>query len=152
MAQPASITVIKNNHLGHEVFRYDGVILSRNDKEIVLEAFFNRDDLDLGYVVFRRGDRFIERYYTDRWYNIFEVHDRDDDHLKGWYCNFTRPAHFNEDNIIFDDLALDLWVFPDRRTLILDQDEFDQLPLNTGERSAVLDALEELQRSPVFST
>ena len=57
-----------------------------------LEAFFDRDDMELGYTVFKRGDRFVETYYDDRWYNVFAVYDRDDGGLMGWYCNICRPA------------------------------------------------------------
>src|SRR5690349_13550539 len=102
------VLVIKNNHLGKEMLRYDGVILKRNDSGILLEAIFDRDDLDLGYTVFRRGDRFVEWFYSDRWYNIFEIHNAEDDQIKGWYCNFTRPAKFGDTRIEADDLALDL--------------------------------------------
>jgi protein associated with RNAse G/E len=144
MSHGEPVLVIKNNYAGAEVFRYEGVILKRDQTEIVLEARFNRDDMQLGYAVFRRGDRFVERFYSDRWYNIFEVHDVDDDHLKGWYCNFTRPATFDDGRIEADDLALDLWVYPDRRKLVLDREEFDALPINASERAAVLAALDEL--------
>jgi hypothetical protein len=146
MSQREPVLVIKNNHAGEEVFRYDGVILRRGPTQIILEATFNRDTVDLGYIIFRRGDRFVERFYSDRWYNIFEIHDVDDDHLKGWYCNFTRPAIFDDGRIEADDLALDLWVYPDRRKLVLDREEFDGLPISGEERQSVLAALEELKR------
>jgi hypothetical protein len=139
------VLVIKNNHLGKEMLRYNGVILNRNDSGILLEAIFDRNDLDLKYTVFRRGDRFVEWFYSDRWYNVFEIHDADDDHVKGWYCNFTRPAKFVDGRIEADDLALDLWVYPDGRMLVLDQDEFDALAIGNEERSAVLAGLEELK-------
>lgn len=139
------VLIIKNNHDGKEMLRYEGVILKRDESEVLLEARFERDDIDLGYTVFRRGDRFVERFYRDRWYNIFEIHDVDDDHIKGWYCNFTRPARFGDGRIEADDLALDLWVTPDGRKLVLDRDEFDALDIGEGERSAVLAGLEELQ-------
>ena len=139
-----AITVIKNDHTGQEVWRYVGTILEREPNHVRLEARFNRDDLALDYVTFRRGDRFIEDYYSDRWYNVFEVHDVDDDHIKGWYCNFTRPAALGTDTIRADDLALDLFVYPDHRTLILDEDEYAALPLSVEERAQVEAALEAL--------
>jgi hypothetical protein len=140
------ITVIKNDHTGHEVWRYQGCVLHREDSQVTLEAYFDHDEVDLGYVIFRRGDRFVERHYSDRWYNIFEVHDAQDDHLKGWYCNITRPAALLPDEIRADDLGLDVFVHPDGRMLTLDQDEFDALPLDDGERRAALDGLAELKR------
>ena len=139
------VLVIKNNPQGKEMLRYEGVVLERSGSETRLEAIFQRDDINLEYTVFRRGDRFVEWFYSDRWYNVFEIHDVDDDHLKGWYCNFTRPAHFEDGRIAADDLALDLWVYPDGRALVLDRDEFEALALTEEERSAVLEALEELK-------
>jgi predicted RNA-binding protein associated with RNAse of E/G family len=112
----------------------------------VLEARFNRDDMDLGYVEFRRGDRFVEYFYADRWYNIFAIYDADDDHLKGWYCNVTRPAVFGDGEVHADDLALDVFVFPDGRTLVMDEEEYAALPLTLAERKEALAAVTELQR------
>lgn len=139
------ITVIKNDHTGKEVWRYEGRVLQQTDTCVQLEALFDRDDMDLGYARFRRGDRFVEWFYTDRWYSIFQIHDAEDDAIKGWYCNFSRPASIANGCVAADDLALDMFVYPDGRTLLLDQDEFDALPITDPVRDAVLAALEELQ-------
>ncbi len=81
--------------------------------------------------IIRTGDRFIETYFTERWYNVFEIHDREDDRLKGWYCNIGRPAVMESENTIsYVDLALDLWVAPDGSQTVLDEDEFDALDLD----------------------
>ena len=91
------------------------------------------------------GDRFIETYYFDRWYNIFEVHNRDNDQLKGWYCNIGYPAEFRENTVSYKDLALDLLVFPDGRQIVLDEDEFNEIHLNAVERRKAIDALKRLK-------
>lgn len=140
------ITVVKNDHTGQEVWRYEGRVLERTTNRITLEALFNRDEVDLGYAIFRQGDRFVEHFFSDRWYNIFVVHAAQDDQLKGWYCNIARPADLGEETIRQDDLALDLFVYPDRRMIVLDRDEFDTLDLNDQTRSAALRALAELQQ------
>ena len=139
------ITVIKTDHTGQEVWRYQGIILERGPHHVVLEALFNRDDLELDYVTLRRGDRFVEHFFDNRWYNRFEVHDVDDDRIKGWYYNFARPAQITDGEVRSDDLALDVWVYPDGRKLVLDRDEFEALPLDEDERTAVLAALEDIQ-------
>lgn len=139
------VTVIKNDHLGREKLRYDGLVLECGPDYVLLEARFIMDVLVMDYAEFRRGDRFIERYYTDRWYNVYEIHGVDDDHLKGWYCNFTRPAVVTDGFVQYDDLALDLWVYPNGRKLVLDREEFDALTLTVEERQSVLAALAELQ-------
>lgn len=142
------ITVIKNDHEGREVWRYTGEVLARTPTKIVLEAFFihpTKDEVVTEYVVFRRGDRMVETFYTDRWYNVFEIHDVDDDGLKGWYCNFTRPARFSGSEIAADDLALDMFVSPEGVIHLLDEDEFNALPIGEDERQAVLSAVRELK-------
>lgn len=139
------VAVIKRNLAGEETWRYEGRVLERGPRHIRLEAFFNRSDLPFHGIVMRRGDRFVETFYSDRWYNIFEIRDQDDDRVKGWYCNVTRPAVFNDGEVSYIDLALDLLVFPDGRQLVLDEDEFEQLPLTADDRQRALSALQELQ-------
>jgi len=152
----SNITVRKLDHQGRETWRYTGTILDRGATWVRLQARFNRDDLDAGYVVFRRGDRFIEWFYSDRWYNVFEIHDVDDDHLKGWYCNLTRPASLGPDTVANEDLALDVWIDPAGKISVLDEDEFDALPLDAPTRARVWAAVDELRaqvqrREPPFS-
>lgn len=86
------IIVIKRNIQGEETWRYEGRVLEQDSNYIKLEAFFNRSDTPFHGILLREGDRFIETYYTDRWYNIDEIHDCQDDQIKGWYCNITYPA------------------------------------------------------------
>lgn len=139
------VVVIKKIPSGEEKWRYNGRIVERGEGWVKVEAFFNRDDLPFHGMVFARGDRFIETYYTDRWFNIFEIHDRLDDHLKGWYCNVTRPAVFEDGQISYVDLALDLLVFADGRQLVLDEDEFAALSLEEDICEQARQALSELQ-------
>ena len=142
---PKEVTVIKLNIDGQETWRYDGLILERGQNWLVLEAFFNRQDTPFHGIILARGDRFLETYYSDRWYNIFEIHDRQSDDLKGWYCNVAMPALFEDTQVSYIDLALDLLVYPDRTQLVLDEDEFAQLPLDPSTRQKALAALQELQ-------
>ncbi len=142
-----SITVIKRNPAGEEVIRYEGKVLHQSGDAIILEANFTRADMPFMDTVLRQGDRFIETYYTGRWYNIFEVHDREDDRLKGWYCNVGKPAVRKGDNgISYVDLALDLWVAPDGTQTVLDEDEFALLDLDAETRLRARSALEEIQQ------
>ncbi|MEA3339329.1 MAG: DUF402 domain-containing protein [Chloroflexota bacterium] len=138
------IIVRKLDHAGHHVLAYPGQVLRHSDSGIVLGTRWSRAVMDLGYVVLEPGDRWTEHFYTDRWYNIFEIRTSDG-RLKGWYCNITRPARITADEVSAQDLALDLWVAPDGRMRVLDEDEFTALPLSPAERTAALDGLAELQ-------
>lgn len=83
----AIITVIKQDHSGNETWRYFGNLISRQNNEIKIEAFFDRDDTELEGIILKRGDRFIETYFSDRWYNIFKIQEQTSGLLKCWYCN-----------------------------------------------------------------
>ncbi len=140
-----TITVYKHDHAGREKLHYNGEILARGASWVQFEARYASPDRDLGYTVFRTNDRFVEWHYADRWYNIFEVHDRADDQIKGWYCNITRPAIIAADTIRANDLALDLWVDPAGVMLTLDEDEFAALDLDAETCTAALAALADVR-------
>ena len=139
-----SITVLKLDHHGRELWRYPARVLARDAHSIRLEGFFNRDDTPVGPTTFKRGDRLVETFYSDRWYNVFAVYDRDDAALKGWYCNVTRPATISDDTVSSDDLALDVWVSTDGAVTVLDEDEFAALELSDDEQEAAWLALAEI--------
>jgi predicted RNA-binding protein associated with RNAse of E/G family len=131
---------------------YEGAILVEEPGHMLVHARWQRGAMDLGYVVFAPGDHFYEHYYTERWYNIFEVRSAAGE-LKGWYCNITRPACFAGDVVTSEDLELDLFVAPDRQQMLrLDLEEFEALALDVREPEAfkaawqALHELEEMAR------
>ena len=124
------IKVQKKNPNGEVVYEYEGDLIERDETSITLEALFTRDDMPFMDVVFKKDDLFVEYYYTDRWYNIFEIHDRDDGLIKGWYCNIGQPAVIEDGVVSYVDLALDLWVSVSGDQIVLDEDEFEKLDLN----------------------
>jgi hypothetical protein len=139
---------------------YAGELLRAGPGYALVRARWERERVDLGYVTFEPGDLFLEHYYADRWYNVFELRSAEGA-LKGWYCNVTRPAAISDDTIVSEDLALDLFVPPDRRGLLrLDEDEFEALGLAAADpatHAAAYAALAELERlaragEPPFDT
>jgi predicted RNA-binding protein associated with RNAse of E/G family len=140
------ITVRKRDEHGQLAWEYTGQILERGENFVTFEARFNRPDTPFQGTILKHDDRFIETFYTDRWYNIFEIHDRDDDSLKGWYCNVGRPAVWDApDTISYEDLALDLWITPDGTQSVLDELEFEHADLDAPTRAHALQALAELR-------
>lgn len=140
------ITVLKRNLDGEVTWQYEGRVLKRESNHVVLEAFFNRDDMLFMDVVLKRGDRFVETFYTDRWYNVFEIFDRDNGEFKGWYCNIGYPAVLDDETVSYIDLALDLWVTANGTQMVLDEDEFLALPINVTTRAQAVSALDELKQ------
>ncbi len=140
------ITIYKCDSKGKILWQYQGTVLSHVAGTIVVEANFNREDTPFQGIVLKTNDRFVETFHTDRWYNIFEIHDRDEGHIKGWYCNVGRPAVIKDNNkLLFADLALDLWVTLDGDQRILDEDEFADLELDEDSRIHAREGLAQLQ-------
>ena len=139
------IKIQKKNPAGEVTYKYEGDLIARDENSITLEALFDRADLPFQDVVFKTGDRFVEYYYSDRWYNIFAIHDRDDGKVKGWYCNVGMPAVIEDDVVSYVDLALDLWVSVDGKQTVLDEDEFAELELNDELSNNALNGLRELK-------
>ena len=140
------IIVQKKNLAGEVTWQYEGVVLRRESNLVVFEALFNRSDTPFMDIILKQNDRFVETFYTDRWYNIFEVHDRDDGQIKGWYCNIGKPAVIEDGVVSYIDLALDLWVSADGKQTVLDEDEFEELGLNEDLRLDSLKGLDELKK------
>ena len=139
------IKVQKKNLSGEVNVEYEGDVLQRDKNSVTLEALFTREDMPFMDVVFKKGDRFVEYYFTDHWYNIFMIHDRDDGKIKGWYCNIGKPAEIADGIVSYVDLALDLWVSANGKQTMLDEDEFEELGLDAELRAAALKGLEELK-------
>jgi protein associated with RNAse G/E len=138
------VTIHKLNADGKELWCYEGLVLEHNQILITLEARFDRDDVDIEDLQLRRGDRFVETFYFDRWYNVFEIYQEETNLFKGWYCNITRPAWLDGIHLFAEDLGLDLIVMPDRRMTVVDQDDFDKLTIPAVDRIKAREALDEL--------
>jgi protein associated with RNAse G/E len=109
-------------------YAWDGVVLRCDAEGIVLRAEFNVDLVERDFATFRRGDIFVEFYYWDRCFNIFQISNPDGT-LKGWYANLGLPAELtsNPGELQYVDLALDVWARPNGEFVVLDEDELGAL-------------------------
>lgn len=139
------ITVYKRDHHGQPVWTYSGLLVERAPSLMVVEAYFDIPDRDDGYFIWQQGDRMLEWYYADRWYNVMQIFDRATGTARGWYCNISRPATLAADHIIWEDLVLDVFVYPDGRLTVKDEVEFAALDLRPEERAAAYAAVDALQ-------
>lgn len=111
--------------------------------------------MHLGYTIFEPGDTFVETYYRDEWFSIWEVQSHRNGRTKGWYCNVCQPIELEGDELRFVDMELDVFVYPDGRFVILDEDELLSANLPQAEQDAaraglakVMDLI--LNRQPPF--
>jgi uncharacterized protein len=138
------ITVSKLNSLGETKIQYEGEIIERLTDGIIILAYWKHPLKDLDYIRFEPGDRFIEYYYTNRWFNIFDISTANGER-KGWYCNIAEPAIIYDDQIKQIDLLLDIWVDPWGTLLLLDEDEFEaDRTLNVQQRTCARQGLQDL--------
>ena len=115
--------VRKLDYKGVEKATYEAEVLARDAHSVTLRATWTRPAVRLPFVTFERGDVLRESFYTDRWYNVFELRTAQGQ-LKGWYADVTRPARIGEDRLDWEDLLLDIWMAPDGSLQVLDEDEF----------------------------
>lgn len=138
------ITVVKQNTRGETKIQYQGEVVERVANGVTIQAFWRHPAKDLGYITFEPGDCFTEYYFSERWFNIFDISDTQGKR-KGWYCNIAEPAVFFNDRIEQVDLLLDVWVHPTGQFQVLDEDEFFADTMLTDEqRSGAQRALQEL--------
>jgi hypothetical protein len=109
----------------------------------------------LGYTVFEPGDIFLETYYRERWFSIWQVISHRTGRTKGWYCNVCQPFEREGDELRFVDMELDVFVFPDGRFVILDEEDLERADLPDSEKNAARAGLAEvctwiLERQPPF--
>jgi uncharacterized protein len=142
-----TVRVIKIGHgSGRAAAVYEGEVAHADDRMVVLRCTWTRvEPLDLGPFVLEAGDVFLEHYYRDEWFNIFQIHDVGGA-LKGWYCNVTEPAEIQSGAVRWLDLALDLLVLPDGRATVVDEEEFEALALSPEKARRARVALARLQQ------
>jgi len=123
---PVHVRKLKPN--GALDYAWDGTVVRCDAEGIVLRAEFNVDLVEREFATFRRGDVFVEFYYWNRWYNVFQI-SAPDGTLKGWYANVGLPAELVTEtgDLQYVDLALDVWMQPSGEYVVLDQDEFNEL-------------------------
>ena len=146
MTLPHDVTVVKLSHAGERVFSYAGQVVYANEEVVVARCPWpGTKTVAVGPVTFGPGDVFVEYYYPDEWFNIFQVHDVRGV-LKAWYANVTRPVEIADGEIRWRDLALDVLVLPDGQHTVLDREEFEELELPGGVRAAAEGGLATLER------
>jgi hypothetical protein len=57
----------KNTSL-EETWRYHGRLIQRGSNYIVIEAYFDREDMEFNGMTLLKGDRFQATYFTDKWF------------------------------------------------------------------------------------
>lgn len=127
-----TVEIVKFSPKGKPPVRYTGHTFASRDGWVAARAQWVHGDMDLGYLTFLNGDSLDEYFALERPYNAFALF-RSDGEFAGWYCNVTHPTVVSNGEIHWHDLYLDVIVYPDGRTLILDEDELEDSGLHSSD-------------------
>jgi len=101
-------------------------LLFRSGKMIVGKSLVTSEN----YVTFdnrmvlAKGYRIVYFEFFGKWFTIVKIWNRQGQHT-GYYCDIVMLPKTTDDCIEITDLFLDLWVSPDLRYKILDEDELE---------------------------
>lgn len=142
----STYSVVKHAPDGRELARYPGTPIPSRSGWVAVRSEWNHGEYDPGYLHFRNGDYLDEYFALSRPYNAFALF-RESGEFQGWYCNVTQPTHVSGGEIHWHDLYVDVIVYPDGRTLVLDEDELAESELEASDptlHATILDARDEL--------
>jgi len=78
-----------------------------------------------GKKVLADGFTIVYFEFVGKWFNVVKIWNKRGEHT-GYYCDIVTPPRFSGDWMELTDLFLDLWVSPDLRYKVLDEDEFEE--------------------------
>jgi protein associated with RNAse G/E len=139
-----TVEIRKYNIEGNLQITYIGKIDSLLETCAVVHAQWEHPKRDLGYTIFETGDQFTEYFYKDKWFNIMQINEVTTGDLRGWYCNISYPAIITNDFISYVDLFLDLWIDPQKKITLLDEDEFQCVELDEMIRKQAYEGVAEI--------
>jgi predicted RNA-binding protein associated with RNAse of E/G family len=113
--------------LPNEVVRWRHWKLLQNDEALV-SAFY---DPDLPRPLMAGDEVIVEKCFSgisynfwDQWYNVISVYDQAFE-FKGYYSDILTPIQKTWTLVTTTDLFLDMFMFPDGRWVVVDEDEFE---------------------------
>lgn len=123
IAAPGPITVRVLKYDGSEYRRWRALAARWEGSTIILDAEFEYDVQHPSLGNIQRGTRTVEYYWLDRWYNVFQFLN-DNNQARLFYCNINTPPTFADDELSYIDLDIDVLVQPDLSYEVLDLEEF----------------------------
>ena len=101
------------------VFRSDQMIVGKSHVTSANSVIFD------GRTVLAQGFPITYFQFLDKWFTIVKIRNLKGEHT-GYYCDIVLPPRLLREWVEITDLFLDLWVSPDLRYRILDEDELEE--------------------------
>ena len=127
---PRRVT-IQYRRLPGRVKQFQGVLREETSNRLVIEHYLRvrKPRRLFGRVVLGKGYLAEWVIFRGRWYDIGKIYDNKRT-LTGYYCDIIRPVTRLLSNAtktsIITDLFLDLWITPEGRYAVLDEDELEE--------------------------
>lgn len=113
------ITIYRKRHIPNEIVKLDKDVIVKYDGNVLVttwDCIRPRDDINHG----------ISAYFCKDGYKISKMFDADNK-LVYWYCDImTMMEGDKEGELVYEDMLLDVIIFPDGKVEVVDADEFAQ--------------------------
>jgi len=116
--------------LPNDVREIPGILRQATHARVVIESAITVETPQriLGRVIADSGFLAIWFVYRERWYDVGKFYDRAGKWV-GYYCDIIKPLgrllRTPAKTSMITDLFLDLWITPEGRFVVLDEDEFE---------------------------
>jgi predicted RNA-binding protein associated with RNAse of E/G family len=126
---PRPVTIVYRR-LPRNVRRFPGTLREANSRRLVIESPIKVTSpvRFKGKVVADNGYTAIWFVYRNRWYDIARFYDKKRKWI-GYYCDIVKPVsrlmNGPSKTTMLTDLFLDLWITPEGRYYVLDEDELE---------------------------
>ena len=127
---PRRVT-IRYRRLPDRLGQFQGMLRDESAKRLVIEQRLRvrNPRREFGRVVVANGYLAVWFIFRKKWYDVGKFYDRTGK-FTGYYCDIIRPVarllSSPSKTSIITDLFLDLWITPDGRYIILDEDQLDR--------------------------
>lgn len=100
-------------------------MISQSGTLLTFVGEFDNDVRHSHLGIIKRGTVSYEYYWLDRWFNIFRFHEPGGT-LRNFYCNVNMPPKFENGTLDYVDLDIDVLIWPNFESEILDREEFEK--------------------------
>lgn len=127
-----TVQVVKLEANGKPRTRYAGTVIASPPGWVAVRAIWPHGPMDLGYMEFRNGDYLDEYFALEQPFNLMALF-RENGTFVAWYCNITYPTRIVDGEVHWQDLYVDVVVYPDGSTLVRDEDELEESGLERSD-------------------
>lgn len=112
-----NITIYRRRHIPDEIVKLDKDTILYKDDDVIITSWkciHEREDIERG----------VSAYFLKKGYKVSKMYNANGD-IVYWYCDIMDVFPGNNDNdIIYEDMLLDVIVYPDGSVHVVDADEF----------------------------